>query len=504
MKRFLGSSMWLFAGIMLGRILGLVRDLVIANQLGQGVDADRAIFVVTIPDVMVNILIGGAMGAALIPEFKRRGPGDNWALFRQSGWAVFGVMAAATAALAVFAGPITRMLVSGLPEEAVPGTARLVQICLWAVPFTAASAVVRAKLQSHERFAVPSFAGFVYNLAIVLGLVAAGFFADLRWLAVSAVGGAVLSLGMQVADSWRFRETGGAKPGLQIDHRLTGRYIGALLAGSAVLVLPVAMRAFASTNGPGGQAVVYYASKLVDLPMGTVLTIVSIAMFPAIADAFAKTESHPEGVRLAQNGLRAVLALALPVALGMGVFSLAFSNLLYRHGEMGSDGARQVGALAAVMMVGLVPQALNSMLLVVFDALRDMVTPFILSLVAILAFLAAGFLGVRGLMPLAWLYAGFHWCLMVALAAGLAIRHKLRLFEPGFAAKAFAGIAGSGVAFGIFCLAAYRVATDSPPAVGVCLAILGGFASLAGGLAADPETRRSFSGAVLRKLRKAA
>lgn len=487
---------------MLGRILGLVRDVVISNQLGSGVDADRAIFVVTIPDVMVNILIGGAMGAALIPEFKRRSSADNWALFRQSGWAVFGVMAAATGVVALFAEPLTRTLVSGLPQEAIPGTARLVQICLWAVPFTAASAVVRAKLQSHERFAVPSFAGFFYNLAIVSGLLLAGFYADLRWLAAASVGGAFLSLAMQVADVWRFRAAGAERKS-QIDHRLTGRYLGALLAGSAVLILPVAMRAFASTNGAGGQAVVYYASKLVDLPMGTLLTIVSIAMFPAIAEAFAQPEGHNEGIRLAQQGLRAVLALALPVALGMGAFSLAFSNLLYRHGEMGADGAHQVAALAAVMMVGLVPQALNSMLLAVYDALRDMVTPFVLSLVAILGFLAAGFFGVRELVPLAWLYAGFHWVLLAGLGVGLAIRHRLALFDPGFARKAALGTFGAVAGFGVAYLIFGPIAGRAAPAVGVVSALLTGIVSMAGGFGMDPEIRRALTGALRRKMGKA-
>jgi len=484
---------------MLGRILGLIRDLMISRMFGSTVDADRAVFVVTIPDVMINILIGGAMGAALIPEFKRRNEAENWALFRQASGLVFGVMLLVTGVLAVMAEPITRTLVSGLPEDTIPGTARLIQICLWAVPVTAASAVARSMLQGHERFGVPAMAGFFYNLVVVLGLVYAGNQSNLRWLAVAAVLGAVLSLAMHWLDVRRFRSVERVD-GWVIDRPLVGRFFGALLAGSMILVVPVAMRGFASTNGVGGQTIIYLASKLVELPMGTLLSVVSIAMFPAIAAALAKEDGRSEAVVYARHGLSVILSLAVPIALGMGLFSIYFSKLLYFHGRMTELAVTQIAEGTALMMLGLVPQALNTMLLSIFNGLRDMKSPFFLSTTGLLIFVGLGFAGVRSLEGLSWLYVAFHWLLMVALLVSLGVKHRVWLIDGSFAKRAILRIVVSGGVFAVIFLPAWFYGRDSSPLIGVLMGILCGGIALVAGLVADREVMGQLKGVISRKM----
>lgn len=486
---------------MLGRVLGLVRDLMITNQFGTSVDADRAVFVITIPDVMINILIGGAMGAALIPEFKRRNAMENWALYRQANSVVFGIMLVVTGVLVALAEPITRTLVSGLPESAVPGTARLVQICLWAVPVTSVSAVVRAMLQGHDRFAVASLAGFIYNLLIVAGLAFAGSAQDLRWLAIASVAGAGLSLVMQFWDAWRFRAVSVNRPKWQIDFGLVWRYIGALMAGSMVLILPVAMRGFASTNGVGGQTIVYLASKLVDLPMGTLLTVVSIAMFPAIAEALAKTEGSEEAVKLARQGIGVILALAVPIALGIGFFSSYFSDLLYLHGDMTEKGSMQIAEITGLMMIGLVPQAVTTMLLAIYNGLRDMLTPFLISFLALLVFLGLGFVGMRDMTSLAWLYVGFHWVILIGLIMGLGWKHRLWIIDAHFGKQTLVRIIASGLVFAVLYLPLWFVGSDSGrPIVGVLMGILCGGVAFVAGLLVDREIMRQLKGVISRKM----
>jgi putative peptidoglycan lipid II flippase len=501
-RRFLGAGAWLFGGIMLGRILGLVRDLTISNMFGSTVNADRAVFVVTIPDVMINVLIGGAMGAALIPEFKRRNDAENWALFRQASGLVFGAMLLVTGVLAVMAEPITRTLVSGLPADAIPGTARLIQICLWAVPITASSAVARSMLQGHERFGVPAMAGFFYNLVVVLGLFYAGNQSNLRWLAIAAVVGAGLSLGMQWIDVRRYRSSERVQ-GWVIDSRLVGRFFGALLAGSMILIVPVAMRGFASTNGVGGQTMIYLASKLVELPMGTMLSIVSIAMFPAIAAALARDDGRDEATLYARQGLGVILTLAVPIALGLGYFSGYFADLLYRHGEMTEASAAQIAQLSAIMMIGLVPQALNTMLLSIFNGLRDMVTPFIISFVGLVGVLILGFAGVTELVSLSWIYVGFHWVVTVSLLVGVGMKHGLWLVDGSFAKRALIRVAASGLVFAALYPILWIAARDSGrPLIGVVMGLVCGGVALVAGLLVDREVMAQLKGVISRKMGK--
>jgi murein biosynthesis integral membrane protein MurJ len=478
--------------------LGLVRDMMITNRFGLSVDADRAVFVITIPDVMINLLIGGAMGAALIPEFKRRDDAEKWALLRDSSlWVLIGV-GLVTVGLVFGAESLVRLLLSGLPEPAIIGTVRLVQVCLWAVPLTAVSAVIRARLQAEDRFAIPSLAGFFYNLLIVGGLGLAAVQGDLRALAIAAVIGAGLSLALQLVDVWRFRSLAPARSG--IDLALGGRFFGALLAGSMVLVLPVAMRGFAAAGEMGAQTTVYLASKLVELPMGTLLSVVSIAMFPAVAEALAGND-RPEAQRLAAQGIGVIMMLALPIAVGMGVFAEGFSDLLYRHGEMTDAESARVGLAAAIMMVGLIPQAVNTMLLAICHGLRDMWMPFWLSFFGLLAFLAFGFGGVNDALVLSGLSAGFHWLVMIGLLVSLARKHQIDLRGSLIGREGAVRLGISLAAWGgLMALFWGRDQGSEHVVIGLVVGVVIFVAQLA----ADRPTAERIRGVILRKLGRTA
>ena len=75
-------------GIIVGRLAGLAREVSIATRFGTGETADVVVLMLAVPDFLVNILVGGALSAALIPEFKRLGKDVEWCLFVQSSFVV--------------------------------------------------------------------------------------------------------------------------------------------------------------------------------------------------------------------------------------------------------------------------------------------------------------------------------------------------------------------------------------------------------------------------------
>src|SRR5687767_5124875 len=123
-------------GILLGRVLGFVREVVLAHKLGAGPAADVAVYALTLPDVFTNLLVSGAVSAALIPEFKA-GPTTARALFiRATGLSLLAF--GALAALGAFAGDaLTRVLAPGFPPETAAGAAALGSRTLASLPLTA-------------------------------------------------------------------------------------------------------------------------------------------------------------------------------------------------------------------------------------------------------------------------------------------------------------------------------------------------------------------------------
>ncbi len=504
MRRFLGAGAWLFAGIMASRILGLIRDILV-SRFGASTTADIAIVAITVPDTMINILIGGAMGAALIPEFKRRSQSEGFRLYIQSTMLAAGAALVVALGLMLGAESLTRLLLQKLPPDQLPFAASLVRISLWAVPITAMSAVARARLQSEEKFAVPSLAGFFYNLAILSGLVAAITMKTLWPIASAAIAGALLSFAMQVAALIRSPRSDPADPpvptGWLIDGGLIRRYGGALGAGAMILVLPLIVRSLASRYGEGAQSIAYLAAKLVELPMGTLLSVVSIAMFPAIAETLASPNRRAEAENLVRQGIDAIVALALPVALGIGLFAHDYAALLFGHGEMTEPQVRMIALMGAIMLGGLVFQAMNTMMLSVYNGLRDMRTPFLISSAILAAFLVAGWLS-PGLVELAVGVAVFHALLWVGLTVGLARRHGISVSRGILNTRSLRRILATGTGFFATALPLYLWVPGVVPRV--ASSILAGAFAFAAAMAVDPGIRNRLTSAVSNKLRRRA
>ncbi len=498
MSRHVRSGLIVFGGVLAGRLVGFVRDLLISVMFGRTGQADVAVLVVTVPDALLNILIGGAMGAALIPEFKRRSPEEGWRLFGQASRGVLLVAATATLLLSLGSGAVIKLIAPGVAVDSIDLARPLVSICLWAVPFTAVAAVCRAFLQSHERFVAPALSGFIYNLSLVAAMTVAAA-AKLPALAWCAVIGAALSLTVQLSDTWRRRRPSDGT-GWLISKSLVTRFGQALGAGIMLLTMPVVLKAFASRFGEGGLAQAHLATKLVDLPLGVALTSVSVALFPTIAQKLVSTETRADGVKLAQQGMRVVFSLGLPISLGMGVFALDWARLLYGHGKMTPAETMPIGAFAAVLMVGLLPQALNTLVLSVFDSLRDMVSPFVVTTTGLGLTIASCAIGAgQGNLPwLAWSYAFAHWSMFAALLLIARKKHGIDLFRPVFGAAA---ALQTFVTVGLFMAATVGLGfLHLPAGVRVLASILIGLGAGAVGLATDSSTRVILTGIIRSKL----
>ncbi|MBX3112562.1 MAG: hypothetical protein KF857_11175 [Fimbriimonadaceae bacterium] len=487
MSRHVRAGLVVFGGVLAGRLLGFVRDLLVSAMFGRTVQADVAVLVMTVPDALLAILVGGAIGAALIPEFKRRPPQEAWQLYVQATRLVLGMAVALTLVLSLGSAWVVRIVAPGVAESAMATARPLVATCLWAVPVTAMVAVSRAFLQSHDRFGPPAVSSFLYNLALVVALAFGSVF-RLQAVSVAVVVGACLGLAVQLSPARKYRQPGGDARWL-IGRSMVLRFFQALGAGVMLLTMPVVLRSFASRFGDGGMTLAHLASKLVDLPLGVALTSVSVALFPVVAERLAITETRQDGLVLASQGLRVVFSLGLPIALGMGFFALDWARLLYGHGKMTPAETAPIGMFAAVLMVGLLPQALNTLVLTVFDSLRDMATPLVVTGAGLLATCGLSAIAVQqGNLPgLAWVTAGVHWAMLVSLLAVARRRHGADLFQAVFGKTPVVQAAVTGLVF--VALAWPLRSMHGPAVVGVLGSVVIGVVAGAVGLTTDVDTR---------------
>lgn len=426
-RRLLGATAWVAIGIIAGRLLGFAREALIGRYFGTSAAADAIAVVLTAPDLFQNILIGGALSASLLPLFQERQQRSE--LLRISIWTAvtYGVVAAV---LVLSSEWVVGWVAPALTSEAAAISARALPFALLAIPFGALAGVTTARLQASHRFAVPSLGTFFYNMLLVtvilvagsgpgaimciaVGVCAASFF---RWL--------IQILSLLAGDSAppaQVTESPGKRP-------LLRRYLEALAAGGLLFLLPFVARAHATFVGEGGIAAFNYAWKLVELPLGAVLTILPVVIFPTLAEMFRGEDStRRHARRLAGRALEGILLVSIIVAMMAFMVRIEIAQLVFAGGRMSDASAAMIGTIAGIGFSSLPAQAALAMLFVVFQADRDTSRPFMAGLAALLFFYAALLLTSPSLPMLAGMLSASYWLGAVVLLVVAIRRYELSI-----------------------------------------------------------------------------
>ncbi|MEQ6341934.1 MAG: hypothetical protein M3A44_09850 [Gammaproteobacteria bacterium] len=416
--------------VLVGRASGFVRESFVAATYGVGQSADLAVLILTVPDLLVNILVGGALSVALIPEFKRLSPSEGVSLFLQSSIMIGGVFLLLAAFLMIFSQQLIHLVAPGFSPDTASRAADVIKYVLWVIPLTALAGVSTAYLQAHERFTAPAFGTLIFNIVVIVGLF---FFVSdedsLRLLCGFVILGGLLRWFSQLVCLPRsYLRSGSFRPSL-ISHPLLIHYCQALGAGSLLLLFPVVARAMASFNDEGALATFNYATKLVEFPLGVSITLLAVLLFPRLAEGFAKDSSSIESKKILHEGVTIVLILSFSMMISMAWFSADLSRLAFGWGKMSKEAVNSIGVLAAIGFLSLPAQGVSSLVVAAFNAKRDTATPFYINIGAIMCFLPASWLaghayGLPGLMAA---MTASYWIIMVLHIVVLRARHNISI-----------------------------------------------------------------------------
>lgn len=329
-RRSLARSAAIVGGFyVLSNIAGFVARLLINARFGAGAEQDafRAAFV--IPDLMFNVLAGGALASAFIPVYVgrlSRGETDiAWRLARAVAQVVFGVLSA-LAIMAAASAPalIQHVVARQFGPAQVALTASLMRIMLLATVIFGVSGLLMGVLQSNDAFLAPAVAPSMYQLGMILGATVLSSL-GVYGLAVGVVLGALMHMGVQLPSLRAVMQlSSSAAPahGAQrIDHAIRSdlRQILALMPprmlGLGAVQLNSLVNTTLASGISGGVSAFNNAFAILVLPIAVIGQAVGTALFPAISAHAARGE----GALFAASFTRAinvVIALSLPAAVG--------------------------------------------------------------------------------------------------------------------------------------------------------------------------------------------
>ena len=384
-RAILLSSIVVNAGILLGRLAGFAREALIAKNFGVSSEADVVILLLTVPDILVNLLVGSALTAALIPEFLAK-PDQSRNIWGQVLLVAGLFFSLFSLALAVHPDVLLHFFAPGLSGESVQAAAPYMAGVIWLIPLTVLSGVTMAYLQSENRFFASSMGTPLINVCILAGLWwGAQSVAPLFWIVVSVLCGGSLRFLMQYYSASLVR--GGAKFSVRnryVELPLLKRYGEVVLAGGILLCFPVIARAMASSLGEGQLALLSYALKLVELPQVLLIGVLVVVLYPRLSSAFQTNENQFRSLSLL--GAEATVFVGLMSSVGMKFLAPAFTPWIYGFGLMTEADVLKIAELVALCSLGVVFVGMCTYAVSVLNAKGQTRKPLVINILGLIGF----------------------------------------------------------------------------------------------------------------------
>ncbi len=323
------------------RLLGIVRDAVVATQFGLSGHADAALVALSYPDFTISLLWGAAVPAVMVPRMAGRAPDAVAAEAMRWGRFALAVFTLAGIASWLARGVIVHALAPGLHAEAAALAARTLGLgALVALPAGAVAMVGAAALQAQGRLQWQYAGNVMFNLGLIGGLLVAARAGHFGWIAA----GIALASIARLATLERVAGVIGRT--LPNAARWPGaddlRAVALALAASGLTVLyTLVARALASRAGPGHLGVFHYAQRIAELPLNTVFAVaaaLALARLSAAEAAGDRASASTRGRQWMQSMLRvaALLGVCGMLAAPLGV------RLLFGWGRMTAQAQGEV------------------------------------------------------------------------------------------------------------------------------------------------------------------
>ncbi|HUF06004.1 MAG TPA: murein biosynthesis integral membrane protein MurJ [Candidatus Binatia bacterium] len=401
------ASLILTIAALASRLLGWVRLLVIGSQFGASRELDAYFAAFRIPDAIFQLVVAGALSAALIPVFqgyRARGQDvEAWRLASSVINLVLIALGVLSLVMAIFAPFFVPIVAPGFDAPTTELTIRMTRVMLISPVLIGMGAVVTGILNSYQQFTVPAIAPLLYNLAIIGAAIFLAPIMGVEGLAVGVAIGSLAHLVVQLPNLARVGQRydltiGLSHPGVRRVAWLMGPRTLGLAAGQINFLVSTVL----ASGLPEGSLTAYnYAFQLSQIPVGVVGVSIAVALFPTLSSDAALGRIG-EIRRQVANAVRVLIFVAAPLMAIMIVLREPLTSVFYEYGAFSAAAAERTASTLLFFAIGLGGHIVVHVLTRAFYAMQDTRTPVTWAIIAVavnvplMAWLV-GPMGVEGL-----------------------------------------------------------------------------------------------------------
>ncbi|MDT7042655.1 murein biosynthesis integral membrane protein MurJ [Candidatus Nitronereus thalassa] len=372
------------------RILGFIRDMLLARLLGASASADAFFVAYRVPNLLRELLAEGSMSSAFIPVFTEyhtlRSKKETWELASAAFTTLLSIVTLITLIGVVVAPTIVWLLAPGFHDDPtqLEITTVLTQVMFPYLIFISVAALTMGILNSLRAFAAPALAPVFFNICVIM---AALFLAPLLeepviGVAIGVVIGGLAQLVIQLPGvhkrgllfQWRFEP---GHPGV----RRMGRLIIPSLLGMSVTQINITVNTILASYFDGGPTYLFYGMRLIQFPLGIFGVALATAILPTLSAQAAKG-AMDELRETVDFGLRMIGFIILPAMAGLILLRIPLVHLFFEHGAFSSADTEGTATALLGYAVGLWAFAGIRIIVAAFYSMQDTKTPAIAAVAA--------------------------------------------------------------------------------------------------------------------------
>ncbi|MES2554301.1 MAG: murein biosynthesis integral membrane protein MurJ [Pseudomonadota bacterium] len=378
----------------LSRILGFVRDTLIARVFGAGMYTDAFFVAFKIPNLLRRISAEGAFSQAFVPilaEYKNQRSHDQTHALINHVATLLGLFLVALTIIGMLAAPwVVQVSAPGFAVDKAKFdlTVDLLRITFPYIFFISLVSLAGGVLNTYGNFSIPAFTPVWLNVAFIVAVlfVAPYFDNSIRVLAWAVFAGGILQLLYQIPYLLKL----GLVPRIRLDLQDEGVWRIIKLMGPAVFGVSIAQISllintiFASFLAPGSVSWLYYADRLMEFPTGILGVALGTILLPSLSKSFAD-KADGEYSKLLDWGLRLTFMLALPASVALAVLATPLVTGLFHYGAFKADDVEMTRQALMAYSLGLLGLILVKVLAPAFYSRQNIKTPVKIALFTLAA-----------------------------------------------------------------------------------------------------------------------
>ncbi len=387
-KKITAAAIIVMSSLVVSRITGYVRTILINNLLTAS-QSDSLLAAFRTTDLMYNLLIGGAISAALIPilsGYLARGEEeDGWKAVGTFINVIFLSMLAVSTLGVIFAPWVVSMTASGLEGEVRETTIQLTRILFPSVGFMMLAGMTNGVLNSYQRFAAAAYGPSLYNLGTALSILVLSRF-GVKYVAIGVLASAIMYFLIQI--SFALPNFQFYRPKLFWKHtgfrRLFKLAMPSLAASAIVQVNILISLNFISMFKHEGNITAYYnANDIWQLPYGIFAMGLGTALLPTLSEKLALKQVD-EFKNILNGAFKTILYLIIPSAMAFIVMPEPVISVVYKwSSNIGSERIVMAGSILLLFTAAMLAQSMLALLNRAFYANNDTKTPLYAGIVSV-------------------------------------------------------------------------------------------------------------------------